>query len=148
MPKLDNGKRSKEDYWHVCSKLSELNLKRIKKSKEGGTWKDWPNYLLPKCYTKKTGKTFTSIYGRLDRNKPSPTLTTQFNRYGSGRYGHYEQNRALSIREGAILQTFPLEYEFDKKLGITHVARQIGNAVPPIFAEMLGKKIIEKINTK
>lgn len=145
LPKIRAGERDKIDRWHVCSKLSSLNLKRIRNSIVGGTWNDWPENLLPNCYKKISGKTFSAVYGRIDPNKPSPTLTTQFNRYGSGRFGHYEQDRGLSIREGAILQTFPKKYQFDIKLGITAVARQIGNAVPPIFAEKLGKKLIQLI---
>lgn len=145
LPKIKNGQRHQKDFWHVSSKLSNLNLKRIQKSIPGGTWKDWPKEILLECYKKITGSSFLGVYGRLNPNKPSPTLTTNFLSYGSGRYGHYEQDRALSIREGAILQTFPKNYEFDKRLGITVVARQIGNAVPPLFAKVLAKELIKSI---
>jgi len=140
------GEVDKVDFMHQSSKLSDLNIMRIKASKENGTWKDWPKELLPNCYKKDSGKTYTSVYGRMNRYDISPTLTTQFNRYGTGRYGHYEQNRAISLREGALLQTFPINYEFDKKLGATVLARQIGNAVPPIFAEILGKEMLRILN--
>lgn len=145
LPKIQAGERSKKDYWHVSCKLSELNLKRIKESIPGGTWKDWPKEILLDCYKRLNGKSFLSVYGRLDPNKPSPTLTTHFLGYGTGRYGHYEQNRGLSVREGAILQTFPKNYKFNKKLGKTIVARQIGNAVPPLFAKIIGSELIKNV---
>ena len=85
---------------------------RIKNSKPGGTWEDWPEELLPNCYKKESGKTYKSVYGRMEWDKPSPTLTTQFYNYGTGRYGHPVQNRAISLREGAIIQSFPENYIF------------------------------------
>lgn len=145
LPKIKAGQRDKSDYWHVANSLSELNLKRIKKSIPGGTWKDWPEEILLDCYKRLKIKSFLSVYGRLRPDRPSPTLTTKFISYGTGRYGHYEQDRALSIREGAILQTFPISYEFNKKLGKTIIARQIGNAVPPLFARILGKELIKNV---
>jgi len=145
LPKIKDGEVDKKDSLHQSSKLSRLNLERIKHSKPGGTWKDWPKELLLECYKKESGKTYTSVYGRLKKDSVSSTLTTQFTRYGTGRYGHYDQNRALSLREGAILQTFPENYEFNSELGSTIISRQIGNAVPPIFAEVLGKEIIKNI---
>jgi len=81
----------------------------------------------------------------MKKHDVSPTLTTQFNRYGTGRYGHYEQDRAISLREGALLQTFPVDYEFDSSLGTTVIARQIGNAVPPIYAKVLGEMILDNL---
>jgi len=139
LPKLNAGERDENDDLHFASGLSDLNIQRIKSSKQGGTWRDWDKALLPECYKKESGQTFSSVYGRLSENKPSNTLTTQFNRYGTGRYGHYKQNRALSLREGAILQTFPNDYDFNvKKLGATKVAMHIGNAVPPIAGKVIG----------
>ncbi len=140
LPKLAAGEINKKDPMHRSSNLSPLNIQRIKHSKPGGTWKDWPKKLLPNCYRKASGQTFTSVYGRLSPNKPSNTLTTQFTRYGTGRYGHYSQDRALSLREGAILQTFPEDYSFNvEKLGTTKVAMHIGNAVPPIAGKVIGE---------
>jgi len=89
----------------------------------------------------------------LQGNEPGPTITTQFYNYGSGRFGHYEpaQNRALSIREGAMLQTFPEDYEFlpsdnIEDIGFQRLGRWIGNAVPPKLAEVIGASIIRYIN--
>ena len=79
---------------------------------------------------------------------PSPTMTTQFYIYGTGRYGHPEQNRALSLREGAILQTFPRNYKFFKNGDtITYkvLGRQIGNAVPVDLGKIIGESIQEHL---
>ena len=147
LPKLKAGEKNFKDPLHVSSNLSEINLKRIKASKPGGTWKDWPIDLLPNCYKKESGKTFSSVYGRLDPDKPSGTLTTQFSRYGTGRYGHYKQNRALSLREGAIIQTFPESYDFNlKENGVTKVSAHIGNAVPPVVGKIIGETFKRLIN--
>ncbi len=145
---LEAGDFDMNDPLHRTSKLSDINKKRILSSLPGGTWKDWDRSLLPNCYLKKTGESYTSVYGRINWDDISPTLTTQFIRYGTGRYGHPEQNRALSLREGAILQSFPENYRFvkDKNYSFTSVARQIGNAVPVKLGEVIGKSILIHIN--
>jgi DNA (cytosine-5)-methyltransferase 1 len=76
----------------------------------------------------------------------SPTITTQFTSYGSGRFGHPEQNRALSIREGALLQTFPIDYDFGNFPAIK-ISRHIGNAVPPQLGIVIGKQIKKHIES-
>ncbi len=136
-----------KDYIHISSELTPINLMRIKNSKPGGTWKDWPEELLPNCYKKESGKTYKSVYGRMEWDKPSPTLTTQFYNYGTGRYGHPVQNRAISLREGAIIQSFPENYIFTEtpKFKFTAIARQIGNAVPPKLAEFIGESILQHL---
>lgn len=145
LPEISAGETYANDPLHRSSNLSALNIKRIRSSRPGGTWRDWPKNLLPDCYKRESGKTFSSVYGRLDSKRPSNTLTTQFTRYGTGRYGHYEQDRALSLREGAIIQTFPDDYDFNvKKLGTTKVAMHIGNAVPPIAGYEIGKLFINR----
>jgi DNA (cytosine-5)-methyltransferase 1 len=68
--------------------------------------------LLPDCYKKESGQSYATVYGRMSWDKVSPTITTQFSSYGSGRFGHPDQDRAISIREGALLQTFPKDYDF------------------------------------
>jgi DNA (cytosine-5)-methyltransferase 1 len=140
------GQTSKKDPLHKAKNLSEINLQRIKQSKPNGTWRDWDNSLLPECYKKETGKTYTSVYGRMSWDGVSPTITTQFFNYGSGRFGHPSQNRALSLREGALLQTFPEDYDFGEVKSMTTIARHIGNSVPPILGEIIGKTIKEHIN--
>ena len=95
--------------------------------------------------------TYASVYGRMSWDQIGPTITTQFNNYGTGRFGHPEQDRALSLREGAILQTFPRNYEFSdpqKKIVSKDVARQIGNAVPVRLGKVIGLSIIEHITVQ
>jgi len=133
------------DKLHRTASLSEINLKRIKASVPGGTWKDWPEELRCACHKKDSGQTYTSVYGRMSWDKIGPTMTTQFFCYGTGRYGHPEQDRALSLREGALLQTFPRDYEFFPPdvtdYCMRDVARHIGNAVPVRLGEIIGESI-------
>jgi len=145
---LDNGKASSVDPIHTCSTLSPLNLKRIKASVPAGTWRDWPEDLLLDCHKKSSGKTYSCVYGRMSWDQPAPTLTTNFYSYGTGRFGHPEQDRALSMREGAILQSFPEDYKFspdDKRESISVLGRHIGNAVPPLLGKAIGASIIKHI---
>lgn len=150
LPEIKAGETYEHDPLHRCRNLSDLNLKRIRQSKPGGTWRDWDDDLLLEAYKKDSGKTFGSVYGRLEWDKPANTITTQFPGIGNGRFGHPEQDRALSLREGALLQTFPLNYEFvaPKQGGnypISQVALQIGNAVPPKLGEIIGESIINHL---
>ena len=145
LPKIKSGEVSPEDSMHRAKNLSPLNLERIGQSKPNGTWRDWDASLLPECYRKKSGQTYVSVYGRMGWDGVSPTITTQFFNYGSGRFGHPEQDRALSIREGALLQTFPVSYDFGEYVSMTAIARRIGNAVPPRLGYVIGKTIKEHI---
>lgn len=148
LPKLRAGEIDKNDPLHRTRRLTDLNLKRIRSSKQGGTWRDWDESLLPNCYRKKSGASFSSVYGRLNWDKPSSTITTQFPGYGNGRFGHPEQDRALSLREGAILQSFPKNYQFIEDVdnyAISKIAMQIGNAVPPKLGEVIGNSILEHL---
>ena len=144
LPRLAAGDADPNDPLHRCSRLSITNLKRIRHSKPGGTWRDWPPGLVAKCHKKKTGKTYPGVYGRMEADKPSPTITTQFFGFGNGRFGHPEQNRAISLREGAILQSFPRQYQFvrpGERYCFKTVGRMIGNAVPVRLGEVVGKTI-------
>lgn len=149
LPKIDAGEVSKHDHLHQAKKLTPINQRRIAQSKPGGTWRDWNKTLLPNCYKKDSGQTYTSVYGRMTWNGVSPTITTQFTSYGSGRFGHPEQDRALSIREGALLQTFPIDYDFGD-FPASKISRHIGNAVPPQLGHIIGlgiKKHIKQYGT-
>ena len=150
LPEIEAGEVYKEDLIHRSSKLNNLNLQRIIISVPGKTWESWPKELLPECYKKKSGSTYKSVYGRMKWDEVAPTLTTQFYNYGTGRYGHPEQNRAISLREGAILQSFPKDYIFteNNNFKFTEIARHIGNAVPPKLAEYIGKTIITHLKEK
>ena len=150
LPELHSGQRSIDDALHFCAKLSELNIKRIKSSRQGGTWRDWNKSLQLECHKKKSGKNYCSIYGRMSWDKPAPTITTQFYGYGNGRFGHPTQNRAISFREGAILQSFPpdykilQEYRYDEIKSRT-IGTHIGNAVPVELGRAIGQSILKHI---
>ena len=148
LPPIAAGETCTSDPMHRSSGLSPLNLRRICHSKPGGTWRDWPEELIAKCHQEKTGKTYPSVYGRMDWEHPSPTITTQFFGFGSGRFGHPEQNRGLSLREGALLQTFPPAYEFVEPGGdycFKTIGRMIGNAVPVRLGKIVGDTIREHV---
>lgn len=148
LPKIKAGEQCTKDPLHYSAKLSKKNLARIKHSKPGGTWRDWPKELIASCHLKESGSTYASVYGRMSWNKPSPTITTQSYGYGNGRFGHPEQNRALSLREIAILQSFPDSYEFfdpNQPLSTRAVATMIGNAVPVLLGEVVGKSFKNSI---
>ncbi len=141
---LQAGGTSESDPLHRCSGLSETNLHRIRKSVPGGTWRDWEVALRAECHRKATGRTYSSVYGRMSWDQPAPTITTQFHGYGNGRFGHPEQDRAISLREGALLQTFPEDYSFiasSETVQIASVARLIGNAVPVALGAAIGRSI-------
>lgn len=148
LPPINHGETSKKDKLHKSSQLSDINLKRIQQSVPGGSWKDWDEDLLLACHKKESGKSYVSVYGRMEWDKPSPTITTQCNGIGNGRFGHPEQDRAISLREAAMLQTFPKSYKFiSKNHSITtrQLATHIGNAVPVKLGKVIGKSIINHI---
>lgn len=148
LPKVDAGETDKNDVLHRASALSSTNLQRIRSSNPGGTWHDWPDELRLECHKSGKGQTYTSVYGRMRWDDLSPTITTQFNSYGTGRFGHPEQDRALTLREGAILQSFPTDYQFvspDDRIQISKIARHIGNAVPPRLGEVIGQSILSSL---
>lgn len=119
---------------HKCAGLDEINIRRIQAIRaNGGSRTGLPDDLVLKCHKKKdeNGKVFDGhkdVYGIMDAGKPSPTMTGGCLCYSKGRYGHYEQDRAISVREAARLQTFPDDFIFSDSL--TAAALQIGNAVP------------------
>jgi DNA (cytosine-5)-methyltransferase 1 len=129
---------------HTTAFLSDKNKKRIRKTpKDGGTrlsWKDHSELQIDAYRCK--DNIFRDVYGRMFWNKPAPTITTRFNSLSNGRFGHPEEDRALSLREGATLQTFPKTYRFRGKQESIN-ARLIGNAVPPDLAKRIGNKIKE-----
>lgn len=145
LPKLRAGEVCATDPLHRASELSPLNMRRIQHSVPGGTWRDWPKELIAKCHRGKSGKTYPSVYGRMEWDAPAPTVTTQFYGFGNGRFGHPEQDRAISLREGAILQSFPPNYQFAEKEAdhcLKTIGRLIGNAVPVRVGEIVGKTVM------
>ncbi len=122
---------------HASMKLSDTNLRRIQATPEGGGRRDWPQNLQLPCHGSYTGH--SDVYGRMSWDRPSSGLTTRCLSYSNGRFGHPDQDRAISAREAARLQTFPDTFRFSGPL--TEKGRQIGNAVPPTFA----KSIVEAL---
>jgi DNA (cytosine-5)-methyltransferase 1 len=144
LPSVKAGEVSSVDPLHRSIKLKEINLKRIRASKPNGTWEDWEDDLKLACHKKKTGRTYKAVYGRMSWEEPASTITTQFHNYGTGRFGHPEQDRALTLREGALLQTFPPDYKFfedESKVFIRKFGVHIGNAVPVDLGTVIGESI-------
>lgn len=147
LPPLAAGATSGSDLLHTASALSPKNLRRIKASRPGGTWRDWPTELRADCHRRRTGKTYPGVYARMEWDKPAPTMTTQCFGYGNGRFGHPEQDRAISLREAAILQSFPADYQFlppNEEPSMKEVGRWIGNAVPVELGRAIGNSILER----
>ena len=132
---------------HITYPLSDLDMQMVVAVPQGGNWKNIPLHIPSKRLEqiRKSGGR-TTLYGRLAWNKPSFTVTTYFNRPGNGTYVHPEQNRVISAREAARLQTFPDNFIFSGSKG--SLCTQIGNAVPPLLAYFLGKKIEEQTGVK
>jgi DNA (cytosine-5)-methyltransferase 1 len=148
LPPLTAGEADGHDPLHVACRLSKLNMERIKVSRPGGTWRDWKPSLRAACHRKSTGDTFPSVYGRMEWDKPAPTITTQCFGYGNGRFGHPEQHRAITLREAAMLQTFPRNYKFVQKgepARFSSLGRLIGNAVPVKLGEVIAKSFLTHV---
>lgn len=140
-PAIEHGKNDKSAFLHSTARLSPINLKRIKSTpKDGGGRLDWKDKSIqPVCYKNHDGH--TDVYGRMYWDRPSPAITTRFISYSNGRYGHPEQDRAISLREGASLQSFPEDYVFYSESQGT-ISKMIGNAVPPLLAKAIGEVLI------
>lgn len=148
LPPLEAGETSDTDPLHRAKSLSPLNMQRIMHTPYGGSWKDWPKELMLECHKSQNGSSFGSVYGRMRWEKPAPTMTTQCTGLGNGRFGHPEQNRAITAREAALIQTFPQEYKFfadEEHVSIVKASRYIGNAVPPQLGFVIAQSIIRHI---
>jgi len=141
-PSIPAGHRDTTEFLHSTLNLGELNQERLTHvTKDGGNRLGFANiaHLQLKCFEGKD-MSFRDTFGRLWWDRPSPTITTKFFNISNGRFVHPEEDRALSIREGAVLQSFPKDYIF-KGNGIESIARIIGNAVPPEYAKSIGLAI-------
>lgn len=150
LPAISAGVPCETDALHSSRALTPRNLARIRLSKPAGTWRDWPSHMRVSCHRSKSGKTYPSVYGRMSWSKPAPTITTQFYGYGNGRFGHPEQDRAITLREGALLQSFPRGFKFvpdGQRVNFREIGRLIGNAVPPLLARAIGEAIIRHAGT-
>lgn len=146
---IEAGQSAPRDRLHASSGLSPINLARIKASKPGGTWRDWPRRLVADCHKADSGRTYPGVYGRMEWDKPAPTITTQCYGFGNGRFGHPEQDRAISLREAAILQSFPRSYKFippGEPVNFTSIGRLIGNAVPVELGRAIAKSIMSHLD--
>lgn len=150
LPALESGAEDPRDRLHVAAKLSEMNMRRVRATpRDGGSRKDWPEELVLPCQKRKSGKGYVSVYGRMWWDRPASTITTLCMGIGNGRFGHPEQDRAITLREAALIQSFPKSYHFwpaDQVLNRSAVGRMIGNAVPPKLAEALGEAIVEHVD--
>lgn len=145
LPPVAHGETDPQDRLHKSRSLSRINFERMKRSTAGGTWEDWPERLRAPCHRKASGSTFRNVYARMVWDDPSPTITTMAYNFGTGRFGHPEQNRALTLREASNLQSFPTDYEFvapGEPVQFAPLGRLIGNAVPPRLAQAIGAAIV------
>lgn len=146
-PKVKQGHKDNSEFLHAVAGLNEISLKRLAITpKDGGDRLAYvfDSELAPPCHFGKTDS-FKDIYGRMWWDRPSPTITTKFFSVSNGRFSHPEEDRAISLREGAVLQSFPKDYKF-KGSTIAKIARMIGNAVPPKYASAIGEAIIQNHN--
>ncbi len=146
------GDASLKDPLHRARNLNETNLKRIRSTPhDGGNSSSWSRDLVLKCHKAKTGKTYrNTVYGRMRWDEPSPTMTTHCTGIGNGRFGHPEQDRAISLREAALFQTFPKSYKFvenEGSLAMKQVSKFIGNAVPIRLGSVIGKSIKQHVQS-
>lgn len=142
---LEAGEIDQRDRLHRSRALSDINLRRLRASVPGGTWKDWPEELRAPCHRKQSGSTFRNVYARMEWEKPAPTITTLAHNFGTGRFGHPEQDRVITLREAAMLQGFPRTYRFVKPKEPVHfsrLGRLIGNAVPPPLGRAVGAALV------
>ena len=138
LPAISAGETHSDVPNHRAARLSPLNLQRIRATPPGGGWGDLPPALMPE--SRQSGfNGFTDVYGRLRWDAPAPALTTRCISYSNGRFGHPEQDRAISIREAACLQTLPADFVLTGNLNSQ--ARQVGNAVPALLAQRFGECI-------
>jgi DNA (cytosine-5)-methyltransferase 1 len=139
LPPLQAGQEDPTVPNHRASALSPTNLRRIQATLEGGGRENWPESLLLACH-KDDYDGHTDVYGRMQRHALASALTTRCISLSNGRFGHPVQDRAISVREAACLQTFSRSFQFDGSM--TSMARQIGNAVPVLISHRFGKMFL------
>ena len=151
LPPIAAGSKDAKDPLHYASRLSDINLARIREAKPGKSWRDWKPALVAPCHRKHSGRWYQSVYGRMHWDAPAPTITTQCNGFGNGRFGHPKQDRAISLREAALLQTFPADYKFfdpNERWRVSAAARWIGNAVPVTLARAVARSVARALEGK
>ena len=125
--------------WHVVRQISPANLERIRKAKPGGSWRDIPEELRVSCHQNGYDG-FPNVYGRMAWDEPSVTITAGCTTLSKGRFGHPESDRTISLREAALLQTFPPDYRFETP-HFERACEIVGNALPCVFAEAIARQV-------
>lgn len=154
LPPIKDGEIYSKDKLHRTRKLTDLSIKRIQATPPGGSWHDWDESLKLDCHKKAGGALYGSVYGRMKWDDVAPTITTYCIGLNNGRFGHPEQDRAISLREAAIIQSFPKNYDFinpEEPINAGTLAKHIGNAVPVLLGKAIAKSIkkhIGKIDIK
>ena len=144
LPPIAAGETHDSDPDHAAMKLQPQNLARIAATPEGGGRADWPDELRLECHKNHSGH--SDVYGRMRWDDIASGLTTRCLSYSNGRFGHPDQDRAISLREAALIQSFPADFKFCGPL--TEKGRQVGNAVPPLMARALGESLALALNTR
>jgi len=137
---MKNGDPKKYN-WHIVGDLQEISIKRLKALEAGKNRTSLPKELRPKCH-KKSDKGFSNVYGRLSWDQVPPTITSGFTSPAMGRFGHPDEIRTISVREAAMIQSFPKYYKFETGF-IKTACNLIGNALPPKFAEKAAKACLK-----
>lgn len=155
LPSIKAGELHPEVPNHRARSLSDLNQRRLEAAKPGlsNAYMENTVYgdLSLKCHrdvNERLGqRCFTDVYTRMHPDRPSPTITTKCHSISNGRFGHFDrkQLRGISLREAAILQSFPEDYVFYPVDQIGPIARMIGNAVPPRLAAFYAKYLANSI---
>lgn len=139
LPAIRSGETHPSVENHQASALTDLNLRRIRATPEGGNRDDWPEELRLECHRNHSGH--SDVYGRLRWDGQAPVLTTKCTSLSNGRFGHPSQDRPISVREAAALQTFPEDFIFTG--GIKSATRQVGNAVPVLLSQVVGQAVVD-----
>ncbi|MES2462868.1 MAG: DNA cytosine methyltransferase [Armatimonadota bacterium] len=142
LPPVAAGETHPEIPNHQAASLTAINLQRLLATPEGGDRRNWPADLILPCHSNAYNG-HTDVYGRMRWQEPAGSLTTRCHSISNGRFGHPEQNRAITVREAACLQTFPRTFIFCG--GIQSTARQVGNAVPVLMARHFGEALVTHI---
>lgn len=129
--------------WHVVRDLSDVNRQRLKAAKPGMSWREIPVGLRPPCHQHESVG-FSNVYGRMRWDAVAPSITGGCTTLSKGRFGHPDQERTISVREAAMLQTFPRTYRFNTKY-MEHACSIIGNALPCKFAEALARRCLDAL---
>lgn len=146
-PPPEDGKPHPDYPLHRRDRLSEKNLQRINALQQGQGREFLPKELLADCHKVDSAIIgHRNVYGRMSWDDVAPTITARFDSFTRGLFGHPDQSRSISLCEGALLQTFPLDYSF--KGSKIEIARQIGNAVPPKLSKIIGESIISYYMSK